>query len=114
MHQHFILESKNCNNELINNPNLIKKVINELTKLTDMKILYGPIVIKGNDYNSGYTGFAIIDYSHISIHTFTDKKEISVDVFTCNKKYDNEIIKNYLIKVFKLNKQFTKSFEIKR
>jgi S-adenosylmethionine decarboxylase len=65
----------------------MEKFIKELADEIDMKILHGPVVAEGIPENPGLSGFAIIDYSHISIHTFTNSNETLIDVFSC-KPYD--------------------------
>ena len=56
-----------------------------------MKILEGPIIAKGKEINPGLSSLAIIDFSHISIHTFTNSNEALIDIFSC-KEYGREIV----------------------
>jgi S-adenosylmethionine decarboxylase len=64
-----------------------------------MKILHGPVIVEGIPTNPGLSGFAIIDFSHISIHTFSETNEVCVDVFSC-KPFDykelHRFVKEYL------------------
>ena len=41
-----------------------------------MKILAGPTVVEGAPENPGWTGFVIIDKSHIAVHTFKDERAV--------------------------------------
>lgn len=72
----------------------VRTILEELPPLIGMKTLYGPVIIQGVPENPGVTGFVIIDYSHISIHTFTDTVSL-IDVFSC-KFYDRDIVTRYL------------------
>ena len=62
--------------------------------------------------NPGLTGFAVLDFSHISIHTFTNENEICIDVFSC-KKYDYEKVKKYVMDKFNLDEKYVKYIEVK-
>lgn len=58
-------------------------ILSELPGIIGMRILHGPEVVKGCPENPGWTGFVIIDKSHISVHTFDEGSKVSVDVFSC-------------------------------
>jgi S-adenosylmethionine/arginine decarboxylase-like enzyme len=47
----------------------------------DTNILTGPIVIKGTPNNLRWTGFDIVEKSHIAIHTFEEEGLISTMSF---------------------------------
>jgi S-adenosylmethionine decarboxylase len=72
-----------------------KEILEKLPEKIGMKILNGPHVVEGNPENPGWTGFVIIDKSHIAIHTFTENNTISVDIFSCKPFNAKETI-NYL------------------
>ena len=74
-------------------------ILTELPNRIGMKILSGPIIVKGCPENPGWTGFVIIDKSHISIHTFSEGNRISLDVFSCEifkEKIAVEYIKEHI------------------
>jgi len=60
-----------------------------------MRIIKGPIVAQGAEANPGLSILAIIDFSHISIHTFTKYREALVDVFSC-REYDRTYVLNII------------------
>ncbi len=78
--------------------NFLKKILEELPPVIDMSIIAGPLVVEGAETNPGLSGFVIIDYSHISIHTFSHPKfnEILMDVFSC-KPYYVETVTKFLL-----------------
>ena len=78
-------------------------LLNELPKKIKMKTLSEPLVVAGAAYNPGLTGFVIIEFSHISIHTFEKTNELSIDIFTC-KAFDFNEVFLYLKNLFSLKK----------
>jgi len=85
---HNIFDMQNCNNK-IGDPKIVREFVENIAKAVDMTILEGPIVAQGVEHNPGLSVLAIIDFSHISIHTFTTYNEVLIDVFSC-KEYDRE------------------------
>jgi S-adenosylmethionine decarboxylase len=49
----------------------------------------------------GISGFVMIAESHISVHTFPERGEVSIDVFSC-KEYDPEHVCDEMMKAFGL------------
>ena len=91
--KHLIVEGK-CTDKL-NSEEEIKKFILNLINVVDVKLLHGPVVVRGKPYNDGFTGFAIVDYSHISLHTFFDENLCALDIFTC-KEFDIDKVLGFL------------------
>jgi S-adenosylmethionine/arginine decarboxylase-like enzyme len=75
---------------------LVDSILRELPGMIGMKIIAGPVVVEGNPSNPGWTGFVIIDKSHIAIHTFTEGNRISMDVFSC-QSFDADEVERYLL-----------------
>ena len=73
----------------------IENILLELPPRIGMHILAGPFVVRGEPENPGWTGFVIIDKSHISIHTFQETNCVALDVFSC-KPFDSEPVLDYL------------------
>jgi len=72
----------------------LKFILKELPGRIDMNILSGPTVVEGVPENPGWTGFVIIDKSHIAIHTFTANNTISVDVYSCKKFNEKKVVES--------------------
>jgi S-adenosylmethionine/arginine decarboxylase-like enzyme len=51
---------------------VIEGILRELPPRIEMCILAGPVVVRGRPDNPGWTGFVVIDKSHISVHTFDE------------------------------------------
>lgn len=92
---HFIFDAVDCVPEFLSSTSLVQEMLIKIAELADMKILHGPTVIEGVPENPGVTGFTIIDFSHIAIHTFALTKEICVDLFSC-KAFKTQDVYNYL------------------
>ena len=60
----------------------------------------------GNDKKDpgGWSGFILIQESHISLHTFPRRGFISADVYTCQNGLDKSKVCNYFVKKFDLKK----------
>jgi len=97
---HLIIDAFDCKKDL-SNKKFIEQTIIEIAKLLKMTIIKGPIIAKGIEKNPGLTAFAIIDFSHISIHTFTKTNEFCLDIFSC-KEFDFSKLKKYIKSTYSL------------
>ena len=93
VHKHLLIKA-----EVQNPPTNEKQTISWMKKLIDkinMNILAGPyssqVSKKGN---KGLSGVAIIDTSHISIHTWDEKQPalIQLDVYSCKEFKKSDVI----------------------
>ena len=74
---------------------VVEGILRELPGRIEMHILAGPLVVRGHPENPGWTGFVVIDKSHISIHTFDEGNLVSIDVFSC-QPFDAEETRSYI------------------
>jgi len=110
---HIIFDAFGVARKLLNSEKFVLNVLLDIPSLLGMKILAGPNMVR--DYDKGHegiTGFAIIDFSHVSLHTFVDTKEIFVDVFSC-KPFDYEKVRRYLSKTLKVKPKQVETLEVK-
>ena len=80
------------------------EVIKELTDVIGMEIVYGPkSVYLGKPGLEGYSAFAVISTSHISLHIWekTEPPLMQLDVFSCNSFSKKDVIE-YLKSKFKI------------
>lgn len=84
---HIILDCDNVPVNKLKSEAFLIELMGEIKDAIDMKFLVWPQIAQGTVENPGLTAFAIIDFSHISIHTFTETGELCLDVFSC-KKFD--------------------------
>lgn len=101
---HLIVDGFECNYEELSDPERVRNLLDsypdaiDMTKITEPKvhIYHGP---KPEDW--GVSGFVIIAESHISVHTFPERRHINIDVFSC-KEFDTEKAISELKQVFNM------------
>ncbi len=97
-----MLDLGECNQQALESLDLIFDILNQLPDKIGMTKITQPYVFKYHGLvpeDWGITGMVIIAESHISIHTFPEKRYVFIDMFSC-KKFDVEKAKRYLIKIF--------------
>lgn len=103
---HLTLDGYGGNPEKLNDPELVKRVLDELPVQTGMEKMIEPVVEYVEPRNikdsGGYSGFVMIMESHISIHTFPKKKFVSIDAYTCKNDMDKDAIVQYFREKFDL------------
>jgi len=109
---HWIFDASGVPKKLTKDKPLIRKALRDLAGLCQMKVIAGPFVAKGAPYNPGLTGICVVDFSHISIHTFSGPSEICVDVFSC-KPFNPRKIHAYLLKTFRTSRKNSIYLEVK-
>lgn len=77
----------------------LKKFVVKLIEMIGMHIIAGPILAEGVPENPGLSCVAILDYSHVSIHTFTKFDEVLIDVFSC-KPFNKDIVRETCLSYF--------------
>ena len=84
-HKHLLIRAQISNP--ISDTNQISKWISDLVETIQMKILHGPVsVYCDKPGNQGVTAFAIIETSHIALHTWDESAPatLQLDVYTCS------------------------------
>jgi len=90
---HIIIDVAEVPEEVLGDEPKLNNFLKTLPSTIGMSILKGPIIAAGIPENPGLSGFVLIDFSHISIHTFTTHKQVLVDIFSC-KPYNQEVAKS--------------------
>lgn len=105
---HIIVDVSNVSSdEALNNKQMLHKFLTGLPSSIGMSILDGPLVTNGIPENPGLSGFVLIDFSHISIHTFTKHRQALVDIFSC-KPFEQENAVNEVLKYFGVSRSLAK------
>ena len=90
--------------EKLNDKDLVLQCLQELPEKLGMKKLTEPEVYfaAGNDKKDpgGWSGFVVIEESHISIHTFPARGFVSIDAYTCMNGLDRVFIIDYFKQAF--------------
>ncbi len=101
---HLTLDLYSCPENLLDDMKICYKAMDELPVLLGMRKLIPPYVISAEANNKkdpgGFSGFVIIAESHISIHTFTKRGFVSIDLYSC-KDFDTDMAITYFKKIFK-------------
>ena len=104
--EHMTIDGYGGDEKLLNDKELVLRCLNELPEKLEMHKLSEPVVYfaPGNHEKDpgGWSGFVVIEESHISIHTFPKRGFVSADVYTCKSGMDQALIKEYFSSVFKL------------
>lgn len=100
---HVTIDAYDCNPVALNDQNLIYKILDELPEKIGMHKLIKPYVIfaEANDKKDpgGWSGFVMIQESHISIHTFIRRRFITADIYSC-KEFNAKFALDYFKKAF--------------
>lgn len=90
----------------LNDKELVFHCVDKLPELLGMHKLSKPEIYfaKGNDLKDpgGWSGFVVIEESHISVHTFPARGFVSADVYTCKNGMDTDFIVRYFTETFGL------------
>ena len=105
--EHLTIDGYNGSYNKLNNEKLVYKCLDTLPEKLGMHKLSKPVVYfaKGNDTKDpgGWSGFVVIEESHISIHTFPGRGFISADVYTCQNGLNVKKIKKIFKEMFELS-----------
>lgn len=87
---HLIVDGYGADSEKLKDADLIHRFLDEYPSAIGMTKIVPPQVYtyhgkKPEDW--GVSGFVIIAESHISIHTFPDRRYVNIDIFSC-KDFD--------------------------
>ena len=104
--EHLTIDGYGGSQEKLNDKELVLNSLRTLPEGLGMHILAGPEVYfaKGNDKKDpgGWSGFVVIEESHVSIHSFPKRGFISADVYTCQNGLNVDYIKDFFTQTFEL------------
>ena len=90
---HLMFDAYDCDPAVLNDANQLYDLLEKLPGELDMRAMIKPYVVRtpGNDQRDpgGWSGFTMIEESHISLHTFVRRKFVTVDIYTC-KSFESE------------------------
>ncbi|TAK04058.1 hypothetical protein EPO34_02785 [Patescibacteria group bacterium] len=84
---------------VIRDAGALSRFIKETVESIGMSVIAGPTVCEGIPENPGLSGFAVLDFSHISVHTFTNHDEALIDIFSC-KPFVIELVRDRCLTAF--------------
>lgn len=84
---HLTFDAYQCDEKVLDSRQKCALYLNQLVSRLHMKKLLEPVVVKAkaNDKKDpgGYSGFVMIQESHISIHTFVKRRFVTIDAYSC-------------------------------
>jgi S-adenosylmethionine decarboxylase len=90
---HFMLDMYKCDPDLLDDANYLYKVLDDLPNQINMKKMIKPYLVttpgNGKKDPGGWSGFVMIEESHISLHTFVKREFVTIDVYSC-RQFDTE------------------------
>lgn len=107
---HLMLDAYGVKPEILDDMKLIYKFLFNLPDEINMSKLTTPFVVNADESKSkkdpgGISGVVLIKESHISIHTFSKKGFLTLDLYSCNN-FDKDVdkIMKYIKKHFPYKK----------
>mgnify|MGYP001210956888 FL=1 len=103
---HLIIDGFNCDPEQIADQAKVLEFLDTYPDSIGMTKIIAPSVktYKGpKPEDWGVSGFVIIAESHISVHTFPDRRYINIDVFSC-KNFDSDLALQQIPNIFSIGK----------
>ena len=99
---HLMLDLSECDQNALESLDLCFDILSKFPEQIGMTKITQPHVFRYHGVvpeDWGITGMVIIAESHISIHTFPEKKYCFIDMFSC-KPFDVKRATDFLIKAF--------------
>lgn len=103
---HLVFDAYGCPFEILNNRETCVDVLENIVKLAGMHKIIEPYIVEatsnevlGGKDPGGYSGFVMIQESHVSVHTFAKRGFVTLDVYSCKDFESTEIVK-YLLQTF--------------
>ena len=101
---HLMLDMYGCSPDVLDDKAAIFNLLQTLPRQLGMKILLAPVIAfaqpNGKRDPGGWSGFVLIQESHISVHTFIKRRFVTVDIYSC-KSFDTDKSIELLKQVFK-------------
>jgi len=101
---HLIIDGFGANPRMLEDEELIYQLLDDYPSQIGMTKIAPPYVFRyigSKPEDWGISGFVLIAESHISIHTFPEKRYVNIDVFSC-KDFDSEQVTRDLQDRFEL------------
>lgn len=107
--RHLIGDLFDCNCELINDVNQVKRIMVRAAEIVKAHI----VDVSFHTFNPhGISGVIVIAESHLAIHTWPEYGYCSIDIYTCGDDLDPWIAFEYMNKEFEAKR--TSVMEMKR
>jgi len=95
--KHVIAELYDCDNEIINNEELVESIMLEAVDISGATTIK-PVFHKFSPH--GVSGVVVVSESHFAIHTWPEYGYCALDIFTCGDLINNQKALSYLKEKF--------------
>jgi S-adenosylmethionine decarboxylase len=95
---HLIIDGYGDNPKLMQDEQFIHQLLDSYPAQIGMTKISAPLVIRyvgSNPEDWGISGFVFIAESHISIHTFAERRYVNIDIFSCKDFNAEQVIKDF-------------------
>jgi S-adenosylmethionine decarboxylase len=103
---HLIIDGYGDNPKILQDEQFLYQLLDSYPAQIGMTKIFSPVVFRyigSRPEDWGISGFVFIAESHISIHTFAERRYINIDVFSC-KDFNAEQVTKDLKDKFQLTK----------
>jgi S-adenosylmethionine decarboxylase len=95
---HLIIDGYGDNPKLMQDEQFLYQLLDSYPAQIEMTKISSPLVFKyvgSRPEDWGISGFVFIAESHISIHTFVERRYVNIDVFSCKDFDAEQVIKDF-------------------
>ena len=95
---HLIIDGYGNNPKLMQDEKFIYELLDSYPAQIGMTKIASPLVFRyigSNPEDWGISGLVFIAESHISIHTFVERRYVNIDVFSCKDFNAEQVIKDF-------------------
>lgn len=107
---HLTIDGYGCSEKALGDMEHVFKVLDELPGHMGMHKIITPYVVKANENDKkdpgGFSGFVMIQESHLSIHTFPKRRFVSIDVYSCTN-FDTKEVERFVTNAFGISERET-------
>ena len=111
--KHLIIDGSDCNYQTLCNVELVRSFLDSLPEQIDMKKILPALSFPWTDCQPeewGVTGFVLISTSHITIHTFPEKRFLFADCFSC-KAFNEKRVMGLFVETFGIKHLETRTID---
>ena len=110
---HLTIDGYGCDPSYLSSEGRIRSFLEEYPKKISMSPISEPHVVTFKsevEDDWGVSGFVLIAESHISVHTFPERRYVNVDIFSC-KFFDVDLAQAEVLNVFGMENAVTNLLE---
>lgn len=107
---HLTIDGYGCSEKALGDMEHVFRVLDELPGHMGMHKIITPYVVRADESGKkdpgGFSGFVMIQESHISVHTFPKRRFVSIDVYSCTN-FDTKEVEQFVTNAFGIEERET-------